>query len=68
MACARRRCRRFCRSSRARVKARIGDGLSELEPAPACYDGMDNDGDGRTDEQDPGCTAGGTLKPEDDHE
>lgn len=47
---------------------RIGDGLSELEPAPACYDGMDNDGDGRTDEQDPGCTAAGTLKPEDDHE
>jgi hypothetical protein len=52
----------------ADYSCRTGDGLSELEPAPACYDGIDNDGDGRTDEQDPSCTADGTFQPEHDQE
>jgi hypothetical protein len=43
-------------------------GLSELEPAPTCYDGVDNDADGRMDEQDPDCTVGGAFRPESDLE
>jgi hypothetical protein len=45
-----------------------GDGLSELEPAPACFNGLDDDGDGRTDEQDPGCLVDGVLQRQDDSE
>lgn len=32
----------------------------QLDPPPACSDGVDNDGDGRVDAQDPDCAISGT--------
>ncbi|MBA2347597.1 MAG: hypothetical protein H0V81_04810 [Solirubrobacterales bacterium] len=39
-------------------------------PAPQCSDGVDNDGDGRIDAQDPGCLSGpgGSFNPQDNDE
>ncbi|MBD3313712.1 PKD domain-containing protein [Candidatus Woesearchaeota archaeon] len=37
-------------------------------PEPECSDGLDNDGDGLVDEDDPGCYDSGVYDPEDDSE
>jgi hypothetical protein len=52
----------------ADYSCQAGTGLSEIDPAPQCFNGIDDDGDGPYDRHDPDCLVNGSFAPQDNRE